>query len=305
MSTNIVMNNGEKLANVLGEHLKDARTFLVATAYLNQGGLAHVQASIRRILDDGGNVSVVHGFNPLVTETEAIQRLAELKMDCTNMNYGVFVGRRRSQEGIFHPKMYLTESSDNSWRTVIGSSNLTSAGLSRNLEVNCTFHGSSSDPVIRECKQTFDRVLNMGELLQPTAEWLEAYDEIRQNALDIQRRSHQETNEAFEKLFDVFQVPTWLPKTRDDCVVKALQYLESINGAGTFHHLDQITPEAWNLSSGRYKNLNWAAGVRQVLNTNTIYRSGSSKKLFERRDGDKGNSGLYRLSERGRRYSKD
>ena len=304
MSVQIVMNNGESLCNVLAQNLREARTFLVATAYLNANGLSQVMPSVERILNQDGHVNLVHGFYPQITETEAVEDLARLADSFDSMKYGVYTDSNHTLEGWFHPKMYLTGSSSDEWRVVIGSSNLTTGGLSSNLEVNCTLAGSESSPQIRQCKSVFEKIQRDQNVHRPTVEWINAYDDIRNRALKNRQRFEQETKEAYERLFDITQSPLWHPKTREECVIKAIQNLEAMSGRGSYHHLNEITTEAWRLAEGRYETAHWAAGVRQVLNTNTIYREKGSKQLFERQDGDNGRSGRYRLSIKGRGFRK-
>ena len=305
MTTRIVMNNGESLSDVLAHNLRDARTFLVATAYLNANGLSRVMPAVERILDDKGQVSVVHGLYPQITETRAVRELAKLADSFDQMRYGVYTNLNRSLEGSFHPKLYMTHSEANDWQVVIGSSNLTRGGLSSNLEVNCTLTGPTSNPAIKQCKAVFDRIQNDQNMHRPSIEWISAYERIRNLELKNRYQFEEETKDAYAKLFEITQTPSWIAKTRVECVIKALQNLEDINGVGTYHHLNEITLEAWRIARGRFQERHWAAGVRQVLNTNTIYREGGSRRLFEREDGDKGKSGRYRLSVKGRGYRRN
>lgn len=305
MATRIVMNNGESLGDVLAQNLSDANQFLVATAYLNANGLMQVMPAVESILDLKGQVSVVHGFYPQVTETSAVRELAKLADGFDQMRYGVYTDLDRSLEGSFHPKMYMTHSRTCDWRVVIGSSNLTRGGLSSNLEVNCTMTGSASHPAIRQCRTVFDRIQNDQNMHRPSIEWIDAYDHIRNLELRNRTQFQDETKEAYAKLFEITQKPSWIAKTRVECVIKALQNLEDISGRGTYHHLVEITAEAWRIARGRFQESHWAAGVRQALNTNTVYRERGSKGLFEREDGDKGRSGSYRLSVKGRSYQRN
>ena len=306
MATRIVINNGGSFDKLLTQNLSGADTFLVATAYLNTSGLNHVMTSVERILDAEGEVNVVHGFYPHITETETIRNLARLADGSDRMSYGVYTGAKRSLEGSFHPKIYLTHSQAHDWRVVVGSSNLTRGGLKSNLEVNCVLAGSSADPAIRQCKEIFNKIQNDPNIHRPTIEWIEAYDHIRNLERDNRDQFNRDTEEAYKRLFNITQVPQWQAETRYECVVKALQFLENIDGGGTFHHYTDISLTAKQIAAGRFKEKYWIDGVRQALNTNTVYRdmtkSGKSKKLFERRDGDKGTSGDYRLSDIGRMY---
>ena len=306
MPTQIVMNNGDSLGDVLAQNLKGADSFLVATAYLNANGLERVMSPIERILDGKGLVNVVHGFYPQITETDAIRELARLADGSDQMSYGVYVDASRSLEGSFHRKMYLTRSQDNQWHAVVGSSNLTKGGLRSNLEVNCTFSGFATEPAIRQCRKVFDRIQVDPNIHRPTIGWIEAYDRIRNLEIKNRNQFQKETRDAYEELFNITQAPPWQAKKQIECVVKALQILENFNGKGTYHHIMEISSIAKQVVAGRFEETHWVEGIRKQLNTNTVYRevtsAGKSKRLFKRQDGDKGRSGRYRLSALGRSY---
>ena len=299
------MNNGENFGTILTRNLADASEFHVLSAYLNENGLNHVLNSIQKILDGNGKVSVVHGLYPSITEPRAIRRLTELEMDYTSMKYGVFVDPTRSVEGKFHPKLYLTQSDESDYRAVIGSSNLTRGGLTSNLEINCTLTGSDSSPVIKQCREAIDKIHSDPSTHLPTAEWIDRYEELREVHLKNDSSTQQQSKELFEGLYELGQRPPWVPITKFDFVVKAVQNLEQRGPSGKYFHLSDITEEAWRISEGRYGKLNFDATVRHHLNRNTVYLGGKSKLVFERSDGADGRSGEYRLSDRGRQYRTD
>lgn len=301
MPAHIVMNNGDSLGKVLAANLETASLFQVATAYLNHRGLDRVIDPMQRILEQDGEVSVAHGFYPLITETETIRSLARLADSFDQMSYGVYADTERTLEGKFHPKLYLTYSPVDRWRAVIGSSNLTQGGLRANLEVNCTLSGSASTPEIQQCRDVFKKIQHDQNLHRPTVEWIEAYDEIRNLEIDSRERFRAETKDLYDKLFNITQVPPWVPKTREECVIQAVQNLERRDGRGSYHHLNEITPEAFKIADGRYQARFFSEGVRQALNTNEIHKY-DGNQLFERQDGAEGNSGRYKLSARGRNY---
>lgn len=304
MSVEILVNNGASFGRVLAQSLKDASLLRISTAYLNYNGLKHVIDSVERILQEEGEVSVIHGLYPIVTETDVIRKLAELDMDFKQMNYGVFNSSDRETVGNFHPKLYLTQSPERYWQAIIGSSNLTKGGLKSNLEVNCILSGTDRDPTIERCREIFKTIESDKAVQRPNSEWIATYNRIRELELKNQRDFHsqKEILEAYDRLNRLYQEPPWPAKTRLDCVVQALQNLESRSNQNEYHHLTEITPEARRIADGRFEETHFAAGVRQQLNTNTIYRDEPSKQLFERQDGDTGHSGFYRLSAKGRRY---
>ena len=203
MATRIVMNNGESHGEVLDSILEDADTFLVVTAYLSKNGLDRVKPALERILNDNGCVNLIHGFYPHITDTETIKTLTRLVEDFDTMRYGVHMDLSHSLEGSFHPKMFLTHSVDETWRVLIGSSNLTRGGLKSNLEVNCLLTGSTSDSTIERCIQTFDSIQNDPNIREPTLEWVEAYDQYRYLELKARTKFQNETREAYQDLCNI------------------------------------------------------------------------------------------------------
>lgn len=71
---------------------------------------------------------------------------------------------RRYEKAFLHAKVYVATSanteSDNSDGVIVGSSNLTGAGLSRNLELNLRHHGQ---PIVSQAKRWFDDLWREGK----------------------------------------------------------------------------------------------------------------------------------------------
>ena len=299
MAARVVMNNGDSLGYLLQSNLKNADRFLTATAYLSLGGLGWVMDSLNQILDRQGQVSVLHGFYPRITETEAIKKLAAMAMDFPlSMSYHVYMPPILNTEGTFHAKMYLASEGEQ-WRNVIGSSNLTHGGLSSNLEANCILTGDSSDREIQECRSIFEKIHSYEHLHQPDGEWISAYDELRQLEQRTEREIEPKKAEIYTRLIEKAQQEPWLIQCQDDCVVLALRALSRRRPVGAYFHLREITSESSRWAVGKYSETNWRHSVRRVLNMNTIHKYSKSKQLFEREDGAGGTSGRYRLSTKG------
>lgn len=78
-----------------------------------------------------------------------------------------------SSEGTFHPKMAIGRKGKKV-RVIMGSSNLTAAGFSSNIELNALIDGDVSDPEVAKLLAFQQRAWDGGEKLE--ANWLAQYD---------------------------------------------------------------------------------------------------------------------------------
>jgi HKD family nuclease len=132
--------------NELLEHFKKelarASEFYLGMALVTKGGLKLVLASIERCLERRGRGYVLFGVD-LPTDPDAIQSLKALQSRHKE-NFEV----RRFQPGtrFFHPKVSVFVKRNGTKTAIIGSSNLTGGGLSKNYEANVLLGSSERRP---------------------------------------------------------------------------------------------------------------------------------------------------------------
>lgn len=101
----------------------------VAIAWVRASGIAHIHEALTAFLRRGGMLSVIVGLDLYNTTREGLQALLELAAHGT----AEFFVHHNEAAGIFHPKLYLFRN-DQRARLIVGSNNLTEAGLFVNVE---------------------------------------------------------------------------------------------------------------------------------------------------------------------------
>ena len=85
-----------------------------------------------------------------------------------------------SAEGTFHPKIYLFYNNENEWSALIGSSNLTCAGFSKNTEANILINGNESNRGLFEKINSFIDIC-WNDAREMTEKELNVYSEHAKN----------------------------------------------------------------------------------------------------------------------------
>lgn len=102
----------------------------IAVAYLSLDGWKELSEPVKRFLENKKELLIIVGISSYhITEWQALVALLELKEKSQTIDVKYY-----NNEG-FHPKMFVFEFSGETW-IIIGSSNLTGAGLDKNVEAN-------------------------------------------------------------------------------------------------------------------------------------------------------------------------
>lgn len=135
----------------LGGHLESPGTGIgsywdsldVAVAWVREAGVAHLRTSFEHFLNHGGSLNFTVGIDLENTTQEGLQALLDLE---TFGMCEVFVYHNEAGS-VFHPKVYLFRNAEEA-RLIVGSNNLTSAGLFSNVEAGLQVDTALSDQVI-------------------------------------------------------------------------------------------------------------------------------------------------------------
>lgn len=120
---------GPPFANILIQELAAAQRADIATAWVRASGVGLLWPALNTFLDRGGRLRAVVGIDRDNTSQEGLELLLGLPGD-------VKVWVRHNEYGpLFHPKMYAFRGSEEC-RVLVGSNNLTGAGLSSNEELS-------------------------------------------------------------------------------------------------------------------------------------------------------------------------
>lgn len=156
---------GIKVSHELITQLNTCDTFYFSVAFINKSGLAVLKQTLIDLKDKGikGKIitSTYLGFNhPNVFK--------ELLM-FDNIEVRIF---ENEQIG-FHPKGYIFKN-NNSYKIIIGSSNLTQSALSINQEWNIMINASSNNDFIEEINNEFK--MQWKHSIALTIEWINEYE---------------------------------------------------------------------------------------------------------------------------------
>lgn len=128
----------------LKKKLRSSRGAKIAVAFLSKDGFEELEADLRHSLNKGNRIQLIVGISGYhITDWQALTHLLDMDDTFGNMEVGYFYS-----EG-FHPKIFFFE--DGEKRTaIVGSSNLTFSGLTKNVEANVLLEGSRSDEVFKD-----------------------------------------------------------------------------------------------------------------------------------------------------------
>jgi len=101
----------------------------IAVAWVRASGVNYLETSLRKFLRHGGRLSIIVGIDLQNTTRDGLQALLNLEGHgtCETFVYHNEAG------SIFHPKLYLFRNEEEA-RLIVGSNNLTAAGLYSNVE---------------------------------------------------------------------------------------------------------------------------------------------------------------------------
>lgn len=119
----------------------------IAVAWVRHSGTQHLESSFKNFLGRGGFAQVTVGVDIENTSEEGLKDLLALQ-DHGNIETHIHHNEAMTT---FHPKVYLM-SNDSIARLIVGSNNLTEAGLFINTEAGLQFDAPVTDPLIYDVR---------------------------------------------------------------------------------------------------------------------------------------------------------
>jgi HKD family nuclease len=136
---------GRPFVDTLAREFGAADRSYVATAWVRASGVGLLWDSVTGMLGRGGRLRVVAGIDRENTSREGLAMLLALEGDVR-----VYV-RHNEANPIFHPKLYGFRAGEEC-RVLVGSNNLTGAGLSQNEELSALLVEEAGGPLERSLK---------------------------------------------------------------------------------------------------------------------------------------------------------
>jgi HKD family nuclease len=178
MKLEIVDNVTRNMASVLKSAVGRASDVRIAVAFVSRAGLATIEDSLQEAVVRGASLEFLVGLDMQTTEPEAVSTLFELSQNHTGVD--LYCMASLEPQAVYHPKLYLARA-ENDIVCVVGSSNLTTGGLKRNVEVNVAMEGAANDEPISDLYTTYSRLKFHPRRVVPDAEYVRLYQELREH----------------------------------------------------------------------------------------------------------------------------
>ena len=266
MHVEIVDNRRLVTLDVLLQGLAEADDVRMAVAYITNRGLDLLWDALAGVVRRGGCVEIVTAMDGRITEPQALIRLFEATSEFSRIR--LFCYSVIGSDETYHPKMYLQTyhpkmyllSGDSQTSCLIGSSNLTTGGLVRNLEINILLIGAREEKPITQVYEIFARLKFAPGRFVPTRELLERYTQFWR--LNRSARNEQVRHAASElrQAIETCRVP--VPSSAD--LVGWLRTVYEVLPEGEFTNSDVYQHEDY-FRSLYPSNQNIRAKVRQQL----------------------------------------
>src|SRR5207248_2194203 len=113
-------------------------------------GVRALEDGLTNLAERGGEARLLAGLDDFITDLRAAERFAELP----RAEFKVFLPTSVGDRARFHPKLYVFEGRDES-SVIVGSANLTGAGLETNYEASLWLRAQPDDPLLKAVGDSF------------------------------------------------------------------------------------------------------------------------------------------------------
>ena len=184
---------GEKhLVKQLARLLEWADSASFCVSYARYQAFKMLERSFTTFLKRGGRLRLVFDIERYFTDPEVITEFSTIP---GNSECRVFFRASNPQNvGPLHSKVYLFRKS-NKVRVILGSSNFTLGGLTKNLEGNVLLEGAHTEAFFKEIIDFFERLWDSPNSIRPSQKYdlIEVYEKfIRENKKNQVNESKQE-----------------------------------------------------------------------------------------------------------------
>jgi HKD family nuclease len=182
--------------------------------------------------ENNTQIEIITGLDFKTTDSSVLFALKDIENKQKNFKFYCFGDKRDNHNDlVFHPKMYLFEttlSRNTKYTSIIGSSNLTSGGLTSNFEVNSIFredtpkYYSQLEAIYNEIKYT-DSVFN------PSKDYILRYGNIKK---EIEKTENTTDKTIQTELQSLKEEEEKLPRTVPSLKKKMIEFIKEKNNDG-------------------------------------------------------------------------
>ena len=145
--------NGKKVLSTIEDELLHCDSFLISVAFITMGGIAPLLQTLRTLEDKGIKGKILTTDYLAFSDPKALDKLATF----SNIELKMYLVPD-SKNG-FHTKGYIFQS-DEIYKILIGSSNMTNTALTTNREWNTKIVSTKSGEFVSEMLEEFDSLWN-------------------------------------------------------------------------------------------------------------------------------------------------
>lgn len=265
-------------AKAISDILKNAEEITIAVAFLKLAGAALLTQLLDKRLEAGAEVEVFVGTDFFLTSPEALDQLLSLKQ--RHPICKVLIAEQAS--ATFHPKAYVARRGDQ-YRSLIGSANLTSGGLSSNEELSLCVTHATSDPLTGQLIANFKQYRDGARFQELDTLVLEQYASRHRINERERKKFEQARDAALPAPFDLRVIDDWYaryladPKAMSERAERKHQRAEALKVQKDIAALNQgsIDRKAKAAYQKGLRDLMTSNGGRHLWRSGDIYRRGS------------------------------
>jgi HKD family nuclease len=150
METVFLDNRSRAFESAIRESLDAADRADIAVAYSTPEGVDRLSDGLAHLGERGGRARLLTGLDDFITDLDGVDRFSSLPgTECR-----VFLPTAVGDRARFHPKLYVFEGSEES-NVIVGSANLTGAGLETNHEAGLWLRASPDEPLLKAVGDSF------------------------------------------------------------------------------------------------------------------------------------------------------
>jgi HKD family nuclease len=176
----IVNSDKGNLLRELVRSMNECERFYFSVAFINYSGLQLLLDPLKEAEEKGVKGKIITSTYLNFTDAKALEKIREFN----NVVLKVFV---TDKEIGFHTKAYIFEYKD-SYKVIIGSSNITQSALKSNIEWNVEIIAKENGRFIQDVLKEYDYLWNMSEVADQ--DFISRYEEFLKSFKDT-RQSRQ------------------------------------------------------------------------------------------------------------------
>ena len=172
---------GKKVSVAIERELRHCDAFYISVAFITEGGLAPLKQVLAELRDKGIPGKILTTSYLTFTEPKALKTLADL----SNVEVRVYDSTDEGASG-FHTKGYIFKEEE-SYRFIVGSSNMTASAFSVNKEWNTKLVSTSDGELLKQMMTEFDALWD-SEHTYSVEDFIEDY-ELRYKLIKEQKKN--------------------------------------------------------------------------------------------------------------------